>query len=219
MEALIEGQGTESSRVQGYRDAGAPETRTAEERIEVAALQQRNLVERELASLPPPQLIFAAASDFEPDGGHKPTGKPRLVHVLHRGDIRRARQEATPGALECVQGITARFSLTPVQDERARRAALAQWLIHRDNPLTWRSIVNRVWHYHFGRGLCDTPNDFGKMGGVPSHPELIDWLAVWFRDEAKGSLKALHRLILTSQTWRQSSISTRASWWAGPSAR
>ena len=83
-------------------------------------------------------------------------------------------------------------------------AALARWLVDRRNGLTWRSIVNRVWHYHFGRGLCDTPNDFGKMGGVPSDPELLDWLAVWFRDEAHGSLKALHRLIVTSAAYRQS---------------
>ena len=75
----------------------------------------------------------------------------------------------------------------------------------RDDGLTWRSVVNRVWHYHFGRGLCDTPSDLGTMGGIPSHPELIDWLAVWFRDEARGSLKELHRLIVTSATYRQSS--------------
>ena len=73
------------------------------------------------------------------------------------------------------------------------------------NVLTWRSVVNRVWQYHFGRGLCDTPNDFGKMGGTPSHPELLDWLAIWFRDEAHGSLKALHQLIVTSAVYRQSS--------------
>jgi hypothetical protein len=84
-------------------------------------------------------------------------------------------------------------------------------LIDKRNVLTWRSIVNRVWHYHFGRGLCDTPNDFGKMGGSPSHPELLDWLAVWFRDEANGSLKALHRLILTSATWRQTSLATQGT--------
>jgi len=62
-----------------------------------------------------------------------------------------------------------------------------------------------VWHFHFGRGLCDTPSDFGKMGGEPSHVELLDWLAVWFRDEAKGSMKSLHRLIVTSAAYRQSS--------------
>jgi hypothetical protein len=81
--------------------------------------------------------------------------------------------------------------------------ALATWISHPENVLTWRSIANRTWHYHFGRGICDTPSDFGRMGGVPSHPELLDWLAVWFRDDAKGSLKKLHRLIVTSQAYRQ----------------
>jgi hypothetical protein len=66
--------------------------------------------------------------------------------------------------------------------------------------------VNRVWHHHFGRGLVETPNDFGKMGSTPSDPALLDWLAAWFRDDAKGSLKTLHRVIVTSATYRQSSI-------------
>jgi hypothetical protein len=91
---------------------------------------------------------------------------------------------------------------------------LAQWLAHRDNPLTWRSIVNRVWLHHFGHGLVATPNDLGRMGSPPSHPELLDWLAVWFRDDARGSFKALHRLLLTSATYRQRS---QASGHTGPS--
>jgi hypothetical protein len=70
------------------------------------------------------------------------------------------------------------------------------------NVLTWRSIVNRVWHYHFGRGLVDTPNDFGRNGATPTHPELLDWLAVEFRDGGR-SLKALHRLIVRSAAYRQ----------------
>src|SRR5262249_6072093 len=65
-----------------------------------------------------------------------------------------------------------------------------------------RSIVNRVWHYHFGRGIVDTPNDLGRMGARPSHPELLDWLAVTFRDGG-GSLKKLHRLMVTSAAYRQ----------------
>jgi hypothetical protein len=179
-----------------------PEARTDDERVQLAAFLERDAIERELGALPRPQLVYAAASDFEPDGGHKPARKPRMVHVLHRGDIRRARQEAPPGALGCVPTLPARFQLATGHDERERRAALAKWLTHRDNPLTWRSIVNRVWHYHFGRGMCDTPNDLGRMGGVPSHPELLDWLATWFRNEG-GSLKRLHRLIVTSATYRQ----------------
>ena len=111
---------------------------------------------------------------------------------------------ATPGALACVPGLDASFSLPDPEDEGSRRAALARWLADPKNVLTWRSIVNRVWHYHFGRGLADTPNDFGRMGAPPSHPELLDWLAVEFRDGG-GSLKQLHRLIVTSATYRQSS--------------
>ena len=92
--------------------------------------------------------------------------------------------------------------------QRRRRFAAQRWRTGShilNNPLTWRSVVNRVWQYHFGRGLCDTPNDFGRMGSRPTHPELLDWLAVWFRDDAGGRLKELHRLILTSSTWQQSS--------------
>jgi hypothetical protein len=70
--------------------------------------------------------------------------------------------------------------------------------------LTWRSIVNRVWHHHFGRGIVDTPSDFGRNGSRPTHPELLDWLAVSFRDNC-GSLKQLHRLLVTSAVYRQSS--------------
>jgi hypothetical protein len=88
-------------------------------------------------------------------------------------------------------------------DEGARRLALADWIVDERNVLTWRSIANRVWHYHFGRGIVDTPNDLGKMGGSPSHPELLDWLAADLREH--GSLKRLHRLIVTSATYRQSS--------------
>jgi len=128
-----------------------------------------------------------------------------VVNVLFRGDFDKPRAVAEPGALSALTHLPSRFELKNSKDEGARRAALADWLAHPDNVLTWRSIVNRVWHYHFGRGLCDTPNDFGQMGGTPSHPELLDWLAIWFRDEAKGSLKALHRLIVTSATYRQAS--------------
>ena len=96
------------------------------------------------------------------------------------------------------------FDLENSEDEGSRRLALARWLANADNPLTWRSIVNRVWHYHFGRGLVDTPNDFGRNGSLPTHPELLEWLAAEFRDSG-GSLKRLHRLILESAVYRQSS--------------
>jgi hypothetical protein len=131
--------------------------------------------------------------------------EPKVVNVLRRGDFDKPGDVVAPGALSALTHLPARWTLKNPKDESARRAALADWLAHPDNVLTWRSIVNRVWHYHFGRGLCDTPSDFGKMGGKPSHPELLDYLAVWFRDDAKGSLKELHRLIVNSSTYRQSS--------------
>ena len=180
--------------------------RSDDERAALAAFVAKDRTARELAALPKPSLVYAAASDFEPDGGHKPAGMPRPVQMLKRGDITKPIEGARPGTLSCVAALPARFDLADANQEGARRAALAQWLIHRDNPLTWRSIVNRVWHYHFGRGLVETPNDFGRMGGAPSHPELLDWLAVWFRDDARGSFKTLHRLIVTSATYRQSSV-------------
>ena len=87
---------------------------------------------------------------------------------------------------------------------KVRVGALAEWITHERNLLTRRSIVNRVWHYHFGTGIVDSPNDFGHMGATPTHPEMLDWLAYWFQDNGE-SLKALHRLIVTSATYRQSS--------------
>ncbi len=117
---------------------------------------------------------------------------------------------AFPGALSCVSAIPARFEIHDESSEGARRAALAQWLTSRENPLTWRSVVNRIWQYHFGRGLVATPNDFGRMGSLPSNPELLDWLATWFRDHGQ-SIKKLHRLIVTSATYRQTSAIGDAS--------
>jgi hypothetical protein len=123
--------------------------------------------------------------------------------VLERGDIHHPREEATPGALAAVEGLSSRFELADSSGEGDRRAALARWITDAANPLTWRSAVNRAWHYHFGRGIVDTPNDLGHMGGVPSHRELLDWLTAGFRDSG-GSLKWLHRRLLLSSAYRQS---------------
>jgi len=187
--------------------AGRPtEELPAAQWVKLASFALHEGISAELAKLPAPSMVYAAASDFVPDGSLKPSLYPRPVHVLRRGEITQPQEEVGPGALTCLGGLPARFKIPANAEEGARRAALAQWLTARDNPLTWRSIVNRVWHHHFGRGLVDTPNDFGRMGSAPSHPELLDWLAVWFRDEAKGSFKALHRLLVTSATYRQGSV-------------
>lgn len=184
--------------------------RSEDQRAAVAAAVIRYAAEEALAQLPPQAVVYAAAPKVEvPDGNAAPKfaalEKPKPVHRMIRGDFDRPAEEVGPGALAALAALPARFDLADPADEAARRAALADWIASPDNVLTWRSAVNRVWHYHFGRGLCDTPSDLGEMGGAPSHPELIDWLALWFRDEARGSLMALHRLIVTSETYRQSS--------------
>ncbi|MBI2825312.1 MAG: PSD1 domain-containing protein [Planctomycetia bacterium] len=130
--------------------------------------------------------------------------EPRPVYVLARGDVKAPGEPASPGALECVKGLPREFALADAANEGSRRAALARWIADPANVLARRSIVNRVWHYHFGAGLVDTPNDFGRMGSPPSHPELLDWLAVEFLEQGE-SLKKLHKLIVTSNVYRQAS--------------
>jgi hypothetical protein len=180
--------------------------RSDQNRAALAAFVLLEKTERELAALPPQQKVFAATNQFQPDGTFRPAPTPRSVHLLRRGDINKPAAAVEAGALACVTGLDAKFTLADPNDEGSRRAALARWVVDHANVLTWRSIVNRIWHYHFGRGIVDTPNDFGRMGAAPTHPELLDWLAVTFQEEG-GSLKNLHRLLVTSSTYRQSSRS------------
>jgi hypothetical protein len=180
------------------------EKRAASQKLVLARHVLLARLERELTALPPPKVVYAAASDFPVLGSFSPAKGCRPVHVLRRGDVNQPGNPAIPGALSCIPGLEARFTLTKSNDEGARRAALAKWFVDPKNGLTWRSIVNRVWHYHFGRGIVATPNDFGQMGARPTHPELLDYLAATFRDDG-GSLKRLHRLIVTSAVYRQSS--------------
>lgn len=165
-------------------------------------------IEARIADLPEPSLVYAATIY---DGGDAPFrgtgpdgGRPRPIHVLFRGDVKSPRKEVGPAALEVFTELPGAFDLSPDQPEGERRAALARWLSDRRNPLVWRTIVNRVWQHHFGNGIVATSGDFGRMGEPATHPELLDWLAVGFRDGGQ-SLKDLHRLIVTSSTYRQSS--------------
>jgi hypothetical protein len=167
----------------------------------------RAAIEADLGRLPQARVAYVGAvhrgsGNFAGTGANG--GQPRPIHVLPRGDVTRPGKEVGPGAIAAVPGLPARFTLPPNHTEGDRRAALARWLTDPGNPLVWRSIANRVWLYHFGHGIVDTPNDFGRMGQPPSHPELLDWLAVALR-ENDGSLKSLHRMIVTSATYRQAS--------------
>jgi mono/diheme cytochrome c family protein len=180
------------------------EQRDDAQRATLAAHYLQEKLAAELASLPPPQLVYCGSNEFQPDGAFKPAPGPRPIHVLHRGEISQPGEPAAPGALACIEGLDAHFAPADSSNDGQRRAALARWLSDARNVLTWRSIVNRLWHYHFGRGLSDTPNDFGRMGSPPTHPELLDWLAVELR-ESGGSLKHIQRLIVTSAVYRQAS--------------
>lgn len=178
-------------------------------RFELAAVTESlKQINEQLAKMPPPQRIYAGIvhhgqGNFAGTGHQQ--GKPRSIHVLRRGDVDRPfGPECPPGAISAVSHQRGVFQLPSDHHEGDRRAALARWLADDRNPLTWRSIVNRVWLYHFGRAIVDTPNDFGRMGELPSHPELLDYLACELRDGGK-SLKQLHRLIVTSRVYRQSS--------------
>ncbi len=181
------------------------EERTPDEKLVLATHVLRQGTDEAMAKLPAPLTVWAAGRAAANERGVITIAEPRTIRILKRGDPARPGAEVPPGALSAVTALKDRFDLPHPKDEASRRAALAAWLADPANPLTWRSVVNRVWHYHFGKGISDSPSDLGRMGGVPSHPELIDWLAVWFRDDAHGSLKALHRLIVTSAAYRQSS--------------
>src|SRR5207302_3208996 len=103
----------------------------------------REQVAKDLAGLPPPQMVYAAANDFKPQGNFTPAKTPRPIHVLKRGDINSPEEAiASPGALSCIPGLECRFKLDHPEDEGTRRATLAKWISDPRNPLTWRSIVN-----------------------------------------------------------------------------
>jgi hypothetical protein len=132
--------------------------------------------------------------------------QPPEFHVLIRGNSRDPGEVVSPQGLQAFSaaGLSGDFGLKADAPEAQRRVALAKWITDPRNPLTPRVMVNRLWHYHFGQGIVDSPSDLGYSGGRPSHPELLDWLARRFVDGG-WKLKDLHRLIVTSATYRQSS--------------
>jgi len=145
------------------------------------------------AMRPDPPATVLTATDLGP------VSPPTLVPGTRKNE------PIEPGFLSLLDPGPARIDSSPAAlRSTGRRLALARWLSRSDNPLSTRVIVNRVWQYHFGRGLAGTSSDFGRMGEPPSHPELLDWLAVEL--VAKGwQLKPLHRLIMTSSAYRQTS--------------
>ena len=162
-------------------------------------------LEARLGELPRQQAVFAAANDFPASGTFTPAADPRPIHLLERGDVARPGDLVSPAPPACITNVAGEFVVKDAAQEGERRAALARWISAPANAITWRSIVNRVWSYHFGRGIVDSPNDFGNMGSAPTHPELLDWLAAEFLAHGE-SLKWLHRQILLSAAYQQSSV-------------
>ena len=131
--------------------------------------------------------------------------KAPVTHLLVRGSPFELGDEVSAGGVQSVTGsISSNFGLGPDAPDAERRKKLATWISAPDNPLFARVIVNRLWHYHFGKGLVQTTNDLGFNGGKPSHPKLLDWLAAELKEQ-KWSLKAMHKIICDSATYRQSS--------------
>nr|MDQ2899111.1 DUF1549 and DUF1553 domain-containing protein [Acidobacteriota bacterium] len=127
-----------------------------------------------------------------------------VTHVLSVGVYDAYKEEVQPGFLSIIDPTDAK--VTPALDGKStgRRSALANWLASPENPLSTRVIVNRIWHYHFGHGLSVTPSDFGVMGDRPADKELLDYLTATFLDNG-WSIKKMHRMIMLSNTYRQSS--------------
>lgn len=167
---------------------------TAEETAKLADLEQRvKLVQAKIAKVPKLTPIWAGI--FE---------QPQEKTFLHRGgDPLKPGDEVVAASLAVLDQTTRPYQLSSGAPEGQRRLALARWIVAADNPLTPRVLANRVWQYHFGTGIVETPSDFGFLGGRPTHPELLDYLAA--RLVANGwRLKALHREILLSRTYQQS---------------
>ncbi len=163
-----------------------PET---EESVRADARELARL-EKELSEIQTTQKVYAGI--FR---------KPDKTYLLNRGDAEQKIEELS-AAIPVVLG---RIPLSPDTGEQERRLALARWIGGKDNPLTARVMVNRIWQHHFGRGLVNTASDFGLNGAPPSHPDLLDWLARRFIVDG-WSVKKLHRLILTSRTYQQASV-------------
>jgi len=164
-----------------------------------ATLAELKEIDELRQSLPMGNMVYAVQSHA-----------PRPIAVLRRGEVEQPGEMVGPGTLACLPGLPATFAVADPGNEGSRRAALADWLASSKNVLTWRSMANRLWYYHFGRGIVETPNDFGRNGALPTHPELLDWLAVELRDNGQ-SLKALHRLIVCSAVYRQAPGANPAS--------
>lgn len=173
-------------------------TLSEERRARYRELMARNTsLSADLARLRDAPRLYAGTFDAVPPATHR----------FHRGDPMQPRDLIEPGALRAIPVSYSPSSTSasrPLTNDEQRRLALAEWIVDPANPLTARVIVNRLWQQHFGEGLVSTPSDFGVNGARPTHPELLDWLATELVEHG-WSLRHIHRLIVQSATYRQSS--------------
>jgi len=183
--------------VKTHLDHRLLEMETTDEDVKRKSDLQRELnqVRRELAAIPPLRQAWVGTRNANDAKGP--------FHVFLGGSPQKKGDAVVPASLS-VLSRSASYQLPVQAPESERRQALADWIVHPDNPLTPRVLANRIWHYHFGTGIVDTPSDFGYMGDRPTHPELLDYLAVKLK-ENDWRIKAMHRLIMLSETYRQSS--------------
>ncbi|MDB5385275.1 MAG: Planctomycete cytochrome, partial [Planctomycetaceae bacterium] len=176
----------ETKRLEQARDSQKGDERA---KLEKAVQAARNAAEANARQPLPFELAYAIAD----------SAKIEDVRIQVKGDPNKTGPVVHRHFLTILGGAE-----LPAEDHSSGRLQLADWIVDAKNPLTARVLVNRVWHYHFGRGLVSTPNDFGRQGQPPTHPELLDWLANQF--VASGwSIKSLHRLIMLSRTYQQAS--------------
>ena len=183
---------------QGYRKFSMEEHRRFTD-FRHRVLRLKNAIERRK-----PLAMSLRNADGPPYGPNVST-----TYVLERGQWNRKGEPVEPGFPSAIEGHSqpAPIDLDPFgrYPTRGRRLALAKWISSPENPLTARVMANRLWYWHFGRGIVDTPSDFGKNGAAPTHPRLLDWLAHELVKQ-DWSLKAMHRLLVTSGAYRQSSL-------------
>ncbi|MDF1814066.1 MAG: DUF1553 domain-containing protein [Verrucomicrobiales bacterium] len=172
------------------------ETTEAEKKIRTELAAESAAVNRKIAQIPPlPTLWMGKRVAADAKGP---------FHLFIGGSPQRKGETVVPASLSTLAKVMPDYSLPATTPEQERRQKLAAWITDSKNPLTLRVLANRMWHYHFATGIVDTPNDFGYMGGRPTHPELLDFLAAKLRDN-NWKIKDIHRLIMLSDTYKQSS--------------
>ena len=204
---------TELRKLEDEQAAIEAEMRTPEKTARLKAIDaELPKLTKQLGAFPQGELVYAAAADFTAQARFIATaGKPRPIHMLLRGNLKTPGDVMQPGMVPLWSGAAAEFALPASAPESEARAALARALGSRENPLLWRSIVNRLWQWTFGHPIVGSPNDFGRMGMKPTHPELLDYLAAKLRDDPRHSLKSIIRLLVTSDAYRRASTHDEAN--------